>query len=66
MTSSMGTPQQPKARVKKVSRDPVVVMEEAARLGDATFQYFVETGRLERSESKSQPKTEFGKVRRFK
>lgn len=56
MMSLMGTPKQPKPRVKKVSRDPVEVVEEAARVGDARFQYFVETGRLQRSESKPQPK----------
>lgn len=52
MVSSIGTPKQPKARVKKVSRDPVVVVEEAARVGDAHFQCYVEAGRLVRSESK--------------
>jgi hypothetical protein len=54
MMSSIGTPKQPKARVKKVSRDPIVVVE-AARVGDAQFQHFVETGRLVQSESKPQP-----------
>lgn len=52
MVSSIGNPKRPKARVKKVSRDPVVVVKEAARVGDARFQYFVATGRLVRSESK--------------
>lgn len=50
--SSMGTLKQPKARVKKVSQEPLVVAIEAARFGDARFQYFVETGRLKCSESK--------------
>lgn len=52
MMSSIGTPKQPKARVKKAPQDPVVVVEAAARVGDAHFQYFGETGRLLRSEAK--------------
>lgn len=36
--------------VRKNSRDVIVVVEEAARVGDARFQYFVETGKLRRSE----------------
>ncbi|WP_426149883.1 hypothetical protein [Pseudomonas sp. DC3000-4b1] len=37
-------------RSKKNPRDVIVVVEEAARVGDARFQYFVETGKLRRSE----------------
>lgn len=39
---------QPKRRIKKGDKDPVVVVEEAARVGDARFKYFVETGKLRR------------------
>lgn len=60
MMSSIGTPKQPKARVKKAFQDPVVVVESAACVGDAHFQYFGETGRLLRSESKPQPKNRVG------
>lgn len=53
MLHLMGTPAKPQAkpkpRVKKVARDPVAVVEDAARVGDARFQYFLETGVLRRS-----------------
>lgn len=48
----MGTPK-PKPRVKKGNRDPIKVVEEASRMGDARFQYFVENGRLQRPEPTS-------------
>ncbi|MEG7360483.1 hypothetical protein SAMN05216577_12462 [Pseudomonas citronellolis] len=36
----------PKPRTKKGARDPLAVVEQAARAGDAQYQYFVETGKL--------------------
>jgi|SynMetStandDraft_1070027.scaffolds.fasta_scaffold16463_2 hypothetical protein len=39
---------EPKRRIKKGNKDPVLVVKEAARVGDARFQYFVETGKLRR------------------
>lgn len=39
---------EPKRRIKKGNNDPVLVVKEAARVGDARFQYFVETGKLRR------------------
>ncbi len=36
----------PKRRAKKQERNPLVVVQEAARAGDAQFQYYVETGKL--------------------
>lgn len=38
----------PKRRVKKGNNDPIVVVQEAARVGDARFEFFVETGKLRR------------------
>lgn len=38
--------QKPKRRVKKHSRDPAVVVKEAAKVGDAQFQHYIETGKL--------------------
>ena len=53
MMHLMGTPAKPqtkpKPRAKKIARDPIAVVEEAARVGDARFQYFLETGALRRS-----------------
>lgn len=40
----------PKPRVKKTPRDAIVVVQEAARVGNARFQHYVETGKLLRSE----------------
>ncbi len=39
---------EPRRRIKKGNNDPVLVVKEAARVGDARFQYFVETGKLRR------------------
>lgn len=38
---------QPTPRTKKGNRDPIEVVKEAARVGDARFQHFVETGQLQ-------------------
>lgn len=38
---------QPTPRVKKGNRDPIKVVKEAAQVGDARFQYFVENGQLQ-------------------
>ena len=48
--ASAPTEAKPKPRSKKIKRDSVVVIQEAARVGDARFQHFVETGKLLRSE----------------
>jgi hypothetical protein len=39
----------PKRREHKEKIDPTAAVSEAARVGDARFQHFVETGKLQRS-----------------
>lgn len=49
--STMSGKPGPKRREHKDKVDPVAVVSQAARHGDSRFQYFVETGKLQRSPS---------------